>query len=34
MRDKMTGRGRGFGFVRMIFTDEDEAEKAKGYILG
>ena len=33
MRDKMTGRGRGFGFVRMIFTDEEEATKAKDDIL-
>lgn len=33
MRDKMTGRGRGFGFVRMIFKDEDEANKAKDDIL-
>lgn len=25
MRDKATGRGRGFGFVKMIFKDDDEA---------
>jgi RNA recognition motif-containing protein len=25
MRDKATGRGRGFGFVRMIFKDDDTA---------
>ena len=33
MRDKMSGRGRGFGFVRMIFKDEEEANKAKDDIL-
>lgn len=33
MRDKATGRGRGFGFVRMIFKDEDEAQKMKEIIL-
>ena len=33
MRDKMTMRGRGFGFVKMAFKDEDEAKKAKEQIL-
>ena len=33
MRDKATGRGRGFGFVRMISKDEDEAQKMKEIIL-
>lgn len=26
MRDKMTGRGRGFGFVLLTFKDEQEAQ--------
>jgi GTP-binding protein EngB required for normal cell division len=33
MRDKNTGRGRGFGFVKMAFNDEDEAQKMKEYII-
>jgi hypothetical protein len=33
MRDKQTGRGRGFGFVRMVFNDEDEAKKVKDQII-
>ena len=33
MRDKATGRGRGFGFVRMILKDEDEANKVKDQII-
>ena len=33
MRDKATGRGRGFGFVRMILKDDDEAQKVKDQIL-
>lgn len=34
MRDKMTMRGRGFGFVKMSFKDEDEAKQKKEQILG
>jgi len=26
MRDKMTMRGRGFGFVKMSFDDEEQAK--------
>lgn len=33
MREKTTGRGRGFGFVRMIFKDEDEAQAVKEQII-
>ena len=33
MRDKMTGRGRGFGFVKMVFKDEDEAQKNKDIVI-
>jgi hypothetical protein len=33
MRDKTTGRGRGFGFVRMIFKDDDSAETVKQDII-
>lgn len=33
MRDKATGRGRGFGFVRLVFRDEEEANKMKDDIL-
>ncbi len=29
MRDKMSGRGRGFGFVKLVFKDEDEAYNLK-----
>jgi RNA-binding protein Musashi len=34
MRDRATGRGRGFGFVLVSFTDEPEACKKKDTILG
>jgi len=33
MRDKATGRGRGFGFVLVSFADESEAIDAKQQIL-
>lgn len=33
MRDKITQRGRGFGFVLMAFNDEDDAQDAKLKIL-
>jgi len=33
MRDKLTMRGRGFGFVKMAFKDEEEAQKMKEQIL-
>lgn len=33
MRDKATMRGRGFGFVKMTFTDEDQAQQMKEKIL-
>lgn len=34
MRDKATGRGRGFGFVRMVLQDDDEAQTIKDRIIG
>lgn len=33
MRDKLTMRGRGFGFVKMTFKDEEEAQQMKETIL-
>lgn len=33
MRDKMTGRGRGFGFVLLSFKDEQTAQEMKSAIL-
>ena len=33
MRDKTTSRGRGFGFVKMSFKDEEEAQRAKEQII-
>jgi hypothetical protein len=33
MRDKATGRGRGFGFVLVCFKDENEALLKKAQIL-
>jgi len=33
MRDKNTQRGRGFGFVRMVYSDEAEARRAKDKII-
>jgi RNA recognition motif-containing protein len=33
MRDKATGRGRGFGFVLVTFRDENEAKQKKDQIL-
>ena len=33
MRDKATGRGRGFGFVRMVLQDDDEATRIKDKII-
>jgi len=33
MRDKATGRGRGFSFVKMAFKDEEEAQRMKEDIL-
>jgi len=33
MRDKATGRGRGFGFVKMIMADENEAQRVKEEIV-
>jgi len=33
MRDKATGRGRGFGFVRMVLQDDDEANRIKDKII-
>ena len=34
MREKMTQRGRGFGFVLLSFNDEDEAQQVKRSIIG
>lgn len=33
MRDKVTMRGRGFGFVKMSFDDEDQAQQMKDKII-
>jgi RNA recognition motif-containing protein len=33
MREKATGRGRGFSFVKMVFKDEDEAQQMKQEII-
>jgi RNA recognition motif-containing protein len=33
MRDKVTMRGRGFGFVKMSFDDEDQAHQMKEKII-
>lgn len=33
MRDKISQRGRGFGFVKMTFADEDQAQQMKEKIL-
>ncbi len=34
MRDRMTQRGRGFGFVLLSFKSEDEAQQIKRRIIG
>jgi len=34
MREKLTQRGRGFGFVLLSFNDEDEAQQVKRSIIG
>ena len=34
MREKVTQRGRGFGFVLLSFNDEDEAQQIKRSIIG
>lgn len=34
MREKLTQRGRGFGFVLLSFSDEDEAQQIKRSIIG
>ena len=33
MRDKLTMRGRGFGFVKMVFKDEEEASRVKEQVI-
>lgn len=33
MRDKATMRGRGFGFVKMVFKDEEEANRVKEQVI-